>query len=251
VIRIDQIWLWTYVRDDRPHGGADAPAAWYCYSPDRKGVHPQTHLQDYSGILQADAYAGYNAGRVLEAGCWAHARRHFYDIHEKRPSAITTHVLDTIAALYRIEADIRGKPPDERRAVRQARAAPIVTALHAWLKEQLTTVSRKSVTADAIGYALNQWQALTRFLDDGRIEVDNNAAERALRAGGHHVQPSGFREAQRFEPGSILNTCVRAYRRPSCESHRRAIALERAALRLISTPVRPSRRYRPSRYDRY
>ncbi|MDX3894348.1 IS66 family transposase, partial [Pusillimonas sp.] len=132
--------------------------------------------------------AGYNAvyetGRVLEAGCWAHARRHFYDIHEKRPSAITTHALETIAQLYRIEADIRGKRPHERRAVRQARAAPIVTALHDWLKTQLATVAKKSVTADAIGYALNQWQALTRFLEDGRIEVDNNAAERALRAVG-------------------------------------------------------------------
>jgi len=181
-----QARLWTYVRDDRAHGGANAPAAWYRYSPDRKGIHPQSHLKDYCGILQADAFAGYNAvyesGRVIEAGCWAHARRHFYDIHEKRPSAITTHALETIAALYRIEAEIRGKPPGERQAVRQARAAPIVTAFHAWLHEQLATVSKKSVTADAIGYALNQWQALARFLDDGRIEIDNNVAERALRA---------------------------------------------------------------------
>lgn len=121
-------------------------------------------------------------GRVLEAGCWAHARRHFYDIHEKRPSAITTHALETIAELYRIEGEIRGKPPDERRAVRQVQSAPIVHALHAWLKEQLATVAKKSVTADAINYALNQWQALTRLLDDGRIEADNNVAERALRA---------------------------------------------------------------------
>src|SRR5690606_10966403 len=103
-------------------------------------------------------------------------RRHFYDIHEKRPSAITTHALDTIAALYRIEADIRGKSPDERRAVRQARAAPLETALHAWLKEQLATVSRKSVTSGEIGYALNQWQALTRVLEDGAIAVDNDDA---------------------------------------------------------------------------
>lgn len=181
-----QARLWTYVRDDRPHGSTQAPAAWYCYSPDRKGIHPQTHLKDYSGILQADAFAGYNAvyatGRVLKAGCWAHARRHFYDIHERQPSAITSHALDTIASIYNIEADIHGKPLDERRAVRQARTAPIVADLQAWLKEQLVTISKKSVTADAIGYTLNQWQALTRFLDDGRIEVDNNAAERALRA---------------------------------------------------------------------
>lgn len=181
-----QARLWTYVRDDRPHGGVLPPAAWYRYSPDRKGIHPQTHLKDYSGILQADAFAGYNAvyetGRVLEAGCWAHARRHFYDIHEKRPSAITTHALETIAELYRIEGEIRGKPPDERWAVRQVQSAPIVHALHAWLKEQLATVAKKSVTADAINYALNQWQALTRFLEDGRIEPDNNVAERSLRA---------------------------------------------------------------------
>lgn len=117
-----QARLWTYVRDDRPHGGEAAPAAWYRYSPDRKGIHPQTHLKHYNGILQADAYAGYNAvyetGRVLEAGSWAHARRHFYDIHEKRPSVITNHALETIAELYRIEADIRSKPPHERRAIR-------------------------------------------------------------------------------------------------------------------------------------
>jgi len=181
-----QARLWTYVREDRPHGGAAAPAAWYRYSPDRKGIHPQTHLKDYSGILQADAFAGYNAvyetGRVVEAGCWAHARRKFHDIHAQRPSSITTQTLDRIGELYRIEAQIRGKPPDQRKVIRQEHSAPIVAALHAWLKEQLATVSKKSVTADAIGYALNQWQALTRFLEDGRIEVDNNAAERALRA---------------------------------------------------------------------
>lgn len=177
--------LWLYTRDDRPSGDTAAPAVWFRYSPDRKGIHPQTHLKDYAGILQADAFAGYDkvyaSGRIIEAGCWAHARRKFHEIHAKQPTPITTHVLEQIAALYRVESTIRGQPPPERQAVRQTQSAPIVTALHAWLREQLHTVSRKSTTADAIGYALNHWQALTRFLDDGRIEVDNNAAERALR----------------------------------------------------------------------
>lgn len=177
--------LWVYARDDRPSGDTTAPAMWMRYSPDRRGIHPQTHLKDYTGILQADAFAGYNkvyeSGRVLEAGCWAHARRKFYDIHVKDATPITTHVLQTIVALYQIESGIRGSPPQVRQGARQEHAKPIVTGLYAWLREQLPTVSRKSKTADAITYALNQWQALTRYLDDGRIEIDNNAAERALR----------------------------------------------------------------------
>ena len=177
--------LWTYVRDDRPHGGSAAPAAWFRYSPDRKGIHPQTHLKDFSGVLQADAFAGYNevyaSGRVVEAACWAHARRKVYDIHASRPTPLSTHFLEQIAWLYKIEADIRGKPPDVRRDSRQERARPIVRALHAWLLAQLPALSRKSPTADAIRYALNQWQALTRYLEDGEVEIDNNAAERSLR----------------------------------------------------------------------
>lgn len=177
--------LWTYVRDDRSSAGESAPGVWFRYSPDRRGIHPQTHLKGFSGVLQADAFAGYNAvyesGQVLEAACWAHARRKFYDVHEHRPTPLTTHVLEQIAVLYAIEAQIRGRPPDQRRDVRQARAAHIVTALHAWLKEQLSTFSRKSLMAEAIGYALNQWQALTRYIDDGEIEIDNSAAERSLR----------------------------------------------------------------------
>ena len=177
--------LWVYARDDRPAGSTEAPAVWFRYSPDRRGIHPQTHLKDFEGVLQADAFAGYDliyqSGRVIEAGCWAHLRRKFHDIHVVRPTPITTHVLAQIAELYRIESAIRGSPPDHRRTVRQEQSSPIVTALHQWLKDQLTTVSRKSVTADAIGYAMNHWVAFTRFLDDGRIETDNNAAERALR----------------------------------------------------------------------
>jgi len=177
--------LWVYTRDDRPAGDTTAPAVWFRYSPDRKGIHPQAHLKDYVGILQADAYAGYNpiydSGQVLEAACWAHARRKFYDIHEAQPTPVTTYVLAQIGELYKIEAGIRSNPPARRREVRQEYSKPIVEALHAWLTAQLATLSRKSVTADAIGYAMNQWTALTRYLDDGRIEIDNNAAERALR----------------------------------------------------------------------
>ena len=177
--------LWVYTRDDRPAGDPTAPAVWFRYSPDRKGIHPQAHLKDYVGILQADAYAGYNpiydSGQVLEAACWAHARRKFYDIHEAQPTPVTTYVLAQIGELYKIEAGIRGSPPERRGEVRREYSKPIVEALHAWLTAQLATLSRKSVTADAIGYAMNQWTALTRYLDDGRIEIDNNAAERALR----------------------------------------------------------------------
>ena len=175
--------LWVYTRDDRPAGAAEAPAVWFRYSADRKGIHPQTHLKDYAGVLQADAYAGYNliygSGRVLEAACWAHARRKFYDIHAAQPTPITTYVLAQIGELYKIEAGIRGSPPERRREVRQECSKPIIEALNAWLSDQLSTLSRKSMTAEAIGYAMNQWQALTRYLDDGRIEIDNNAAHAA------------------------------------------------------------------------
>jgi transposase len=177
--------LWVYARDDRPAGDTAAPAVWFRYSADRKGIHPQAHLKDYEGVLQADAYAGYHpiyaSGRVLEAACWAHARRKFYDIHAIQPTPITTYVLAQIGELYNIEASIRGSPPERRREVRLQHAKPIVEALYSWLNEQRSMLSRKSVTAEAIGYAMNQWQALTRYLEDGRIEIDNNAAERALR----------------------------------------------------------------------
>ena len=173
------------MRDDRPAGVAHAPAVWFAYSENRQGIHPQTHLQGFTGVLQADAYAGYDAiyatGRVIEAACWAHARRKFHDIHVKHPSTITTQVLAHIASLYQVEASIRGSPANERRQIRQTHAKPLVDALHRYLTEQQACISRKSVTAEAIGYAMNHWVALTRFLDDGRIEIDNNAAERSLR----------------------------------------------------------------------
>lgn len=177
--------LWTYVRDDRPSGSATPPAVWFAYTPDRKGIHPQTHLARFTGVLQADAYAGFNAvyetGRVAEAACWAHARRKFHDLHAARPSETTTEALMRIGQLYGIEAEIRGKPPDLRRQVRQERAKPLLDSLETWLRERLQLLSRKSDTTAAINYALNQWQALTRYCKDGLIEIDNNAAERSLR----------------------------------------------------------------------
>jgi transposase len=177
--------LWTYVRDDRASGDSTPPAVWFAYTPDRKGEHPQAHLANFSGILQADAYAGFNAiyesGQVLEAACWAHARRKFYDLHAARPSALTTEALRRIGELYAIEDSIRGKPPDERCTARQQHAKPLLDDLERWLHATLTTLSRKSDTAAAILYSLKLWPALTRYCDDGRIEIDNSAAERALR----------------------------------------------------------------------
>ena len=177
--------LWTYVRDDRPAGDAVPPAVWFAYSPDRKGIHPQTHLAQFKGVLQADAYAGFNAlyegGAIEEAACWAHARRKFHDLHAARPVPLTTEALRRIAELYVIEAEIRGKPPDERRSVRQTRARPLLDDLEQWLRASLEKLSRKSDTSAAIMYALNLWPALLRYCDNGVIEIDNSAAERSLR----------------------------------------------------------------------
>jgi transposase len=124
----------------------------------------------------------YDTGRIREAACWAHARRKFHDIHAAHPSPTTTGALDRIGALYGIEQEVRGKPPDERRAIRQARAAPLLTELRAWTEKTLRSLSPKSETAEAIRYTLSRWRALIRYVDDGRIEIDNSAAERALRA---------------------------------------------------------------------
>ena len=180
--------LWVYVRDDRAAASDDAPAIWFQYSPDRKGEHPQRHLKCFNGVLQADAYGGwgklYETGRVVEAACWAHARRGFWDLHERlgrTPGTVAEQALQRIAALYAIEADIRGQPAEERGRQRQARAGPLLDELHAWLSGLVGRVSAKSELASAIGYALTRWRALTRYRDDGRIEIDNNAAERALR----------------------------------------------------------------------
>jgi transposase len=177
--------LWAYVRDDRPAGSRDPPAVWYRYSPDRKAQHPSSHLHKFCGILQADAYSGfaalYQSGRILEASCWAHARRKFYDLYVASRSPIAAEAIQRIGALYAIEREIRGKMPAERAAVRQERAGALLEQLHAWLSTTLRTVSAKSQLAAAIHYALVRWTELTRYRDDGRIEIDNNSAERSIR----------------------------------------------------------------------
>jgi transposase len=178
--------LWTYVRDDRPAGDTAAPAVWFAYSPDRGGEHPLQHLRMFRGALQADAYAGFNHlyhdGRIQEVACWAHVRRKFYDLEQAHAGPLAREALERIADLYAIEDEIRGRPPEERQPVRQARTRPLLHSLHDWFEASLTKLSRKSDTAAAIRYALTLWPALTRYCDDGRLEIDNNAAERALRA---------------------------------------------------------------------
>jgi transposase len=176
--------LWCYARDDGPFGGKAAPAVLYCYSPDRKGEHPRAHLASFHGILQADGYAGY-AGLydrgVTEAACWAHARRNFFDVHAATQSPLALEALRRIAALYAIEATIRGQPPDARLAARIAQSAPLFTALRQWLEKTQARIPGKSELAKAIRYTLSRWQALTLVLRDGRACIDNNAAERSMR----------------------------------------------------------------------
>jgi transposase len=188
--------LWTYVRDDRPFGGASSssagtgpPAAVYFYSPDRRGEHPETHLAGWAGLMQADAYAGYDrlyeAGRrpgpIVEAACWAHARRKFFDLARLNKAPIAIEAVARIDALFAVERDINGLAPDERREVRHERSRPRVEALGTWLREQHGRLSPHSQVAKAIAYSLNAWDALVRFLADGRLCMTNNAAERALR----------------------------------------------------------------------
>ncbi|ALL39885.1 IS66 family transposase [Serratia marcescens] len=177
--------LWTYVRDDRNAGSMQPPAVWFAYSPDRKGIHPQTHLANFSGVLQADTYTGFNelyrTGDITEATCWAHARRKIHDIHVRPPSAITEEALKRISQLYTVETELRGLPAAQRLAQRQMRTVPLLNGLEGWLREKMKTLSRHSELAKAFTYALNQWPALTYYADDGWAEADNNIAENALR----------------------------------------------------------------------
>lgn len=178
--------LWAYVRDDRPSAGPDPPAVVYRYSPDRKGERVRAHLGSFTGILQADAYGGftqlYAEGRVIEAACWAHARRKYYDIYVADRSPSAAEALRRIGLLYALERQIRGQSPQTRVEARREHAAPILAELRAWLLEAQATLSAKSPLAGAIQYTLGRWTALTRYVDDGRIEIDNNAAERSIRA---------------------------------------------------------------------
>ena len=182
--------LWTYVRDDRPFAGPGPPAAVFFYSRDRGGAHPEQHLAGYAGLMQADAYAGFNrlyevdrkAGPIIEAACWAHARRKFFDLARINQAPIASEAVGRIDVLFAIEREINGLAPQQRVGVRTERSRPLVVALEAWLREQRARVSKNSDTGKAIDYSLKRWTALTRFLDDGRLCMTNNAAERELRA---------------------------------------------------------------------
>jgi len=176
--------IWTYVLDDRPFQGATPPGVFYRYTPDRKGEHPREHLRDFRGILQADGYAGFAriyGNRVAEAACMAHVRRKFFDVFETSKSPFARSAMDRIAVLYGIEAEIRGRPPDERLRVRLERTAPLLLEMRTWLETTLTRISGRGELAKAIRYALSRWAALTLILRDGRACIDNSAAERAMR----------------------------------------------------------------------
>lgn len=177
--------LWVYARDDRPWGGNDPPAVLYRYSPDRRAERPTAHLKTFSGILQVDGYPGFEPLAARDdidlAACWAHARRKFYDVHQATGSPIAHEVLRRIAALYAIEAEIRGRSAAGRQVVRDHRSRPLVEDLRPWLERQLTRLPQRSGLAEAIRYALARWPALCRFLNDGRVDLDTNTVERAIR----------------------------------------------------------------------
>ena len=180
--------LWCYAVDNRPWCGPGHPAAAYLYSEDRKGEHPQTHLRGFRGLIQVDGYAGFGGlvGSKTEdapqlAFCWSHARRKFYDVHVATKAPLAEEALRRIGELYAIENEIRGQSADARRAVRQQRSRPLVEAMHTWLTAQLERVSGRSTLAQAMRYALNHWSGLVLYLDDGRLEMDTNTVERAMR----------------------------------------------------------------------
>jgi transposase len=194
---------WVYVRDDRPFGGTSPPAAMFYYSRDRSGEHPRAHLANYAGIFQADAYSGYNKlyepdrkpGPILEAACWAHARRPLFAMadlaenarrkaHGQTPGVVSPLAMEAVRridALFEIERSINGQSAEQRRVVRQEKSAPLAADLESWMREQRAKLSRGNDLAKAMDYMLKRWPAFTRFLDDGRICLSNNAAERALR----------------------------------------------------------------------
>jgi len=194
--------VWVYVRDDRPFGGPDPPAALFHFSPDRRGEHPQAHLAGWTGVLQADAYGGYvklyggerKPAPIIEAACWAHARRKFFELADieaaarrrvgKNVAVIAPLALEAVRRmdeLFAIEREANGRPAAERLAARSQRSAPLVAALEGWMREERARLSRGSEVARAMDYMLDRWPSFARFLDDGRVCMTNNGAERALR----------------------------------------------------------------------
>jgi transposase len=181
--------IWSYVRDDRPFGGPSPPAAIFYYSHDRRGEHPRQHLRAYSGVLQADAYDGFNGlylpgrkpGLIIEAACWAHGRRKLFELADIAKAPLAIEAVRRIDAIFAIEREIHGQSAEQRLMVRRERVAPLVTALEQWMRAERAKLSRHNDIAKAMEYMLKQWEAFTRFLDDGRICLTNNAAERSLR----------------------------------------------------------------------
>jgi transposase len=181
--------IWTYVRDDRPFAGPEPPAAVFFYSRDRGGEHPNRHLAGFAGILQADAYAGFNdlyhserkPGPVVEAACWSHGRRKFFELAGVAKAPLAVEAVRRIDAIFAIEREINGAPPEQRLAIRKTRIAPLVSDLQAWMRAGRARMSRHADVAKAMDYMLKRWAAFTRFLGDGGICLSNNAAERALR----------------------------------------------------------------------
>jgi transposase len=185
-----QARFWCYAVDPRPYKGAGHPAAYYRYSADRKGERPRLHLEGFSGYLHADAFAGYEAlyrpqgnkpPRITHVACMAHARRKLFEVFEKTGSPIAEEGLRRIQELYAIEADIKGKPADLRRTVRQTRSQPLLDAFNAWAMAQRRRLSGKAPLGKALQYSLSRWDALTRYVEDGRLSIDNNLSERLLR----------------------------------------------------------------------
>ena len=219
--------LWVYLRDERPHAGNAPPAVLYRYTPDRKGEHCRAELANFTGWLHADSYAGFGrlyeiAGmrssdatllhgppRVAEVGCWSHVRRGFFDEWAAHQSKIAKEAIDRIGALFDIERPIAGAPPDIRRAVRQRTARPRIDELATWLDEQLNKLPGKSDLAGAIRYARSRWHALTRYLDDGRLEISNNAAENQIRpaALGRKIGCSAARTPEASVPPRSTRSC--------------------------------------------
>jgi len=186
--RTKQGYFWAVARDDRPWGGTDPPAIAFSYAPGRGAVHGLKLLDHYRGVVQCDGYAAYKSIATKASGeaitlafCWAHLRRRFFDIAKGGDAPIASEALERIAALYAIEKTIRGKSADERRQVRQDKSKPMVASLKSWFEQQLARVSAKAKIAEEIRYGLNHWDGLTRFLDDGRIELDTNIVERGIR----------------------------------------------------------------------
>ena len=182
-------FMWALARDDRPWGGMLPPAVAYTYAPGRGGVHAVKLLDGFSGVLQVDGYAAYSqlarptraGGPVTLAYCWSHLRRKFYELYVGSNQPIATEALARIKQLYDIEAEIRGLPPEVRRAMRQEKAKPLVEALKPWLEKAQAKVPKGSKLGEALGYGLNQWDGLVRYLNDGRIEIDSNTVERSIR----------------------------------------------------------------------